>query len=119
MASTILMTMVCGAVRAQTPDVRPKLEVASVKPAGPSEQTGVPRRVAGPRSPDPTLFVCDRCSLSDMVASAFHILPDQISGPAWLDGDRFTISAKVPSGTTPEPLRLMQQDLLEERFNST
>jgi uncharacterized protein (TIGR03435 family) len=52
-----------------------------------------------------------------MVVSAFHILPDQISGPAWLDGDRFTISAKVPSGTNTEQLRLMQQNLLEERFN--
>jgi len=72
---------------------------------------------AGALHPD-TLFVCDRCTLSDMVVSAFHILPDQISGPAWLDGgDRFTISAKVPSGTTPEQLRPMQQHLLEERFN--
>ncbi|MDR3700045.1 MAG: TIGR03435 family protein [Candidatus Sulfopaludibacter sp.] len=111
------MAVVYGAACAQTPDARAKFEVASVKPAGPSEQTGGPRRAGGPRSPDPTRFVCDRCTLSDMLVSAFHILPDQISGPVWLDGDRFTINAKVPPGTTPEQLRLMQQNLLEERFN--
>lgn len=33
-----------------------------------------------------------------------------------MDGDRFTVTAKVPSGTSGEQLRLMQQALLEERF---
>ena len=94
---------------------RPQFEVASVKPAEPAPTKGI-RSVGGARSADPGLFVCDDCTLSDMVRSAFDIRSFQISGPAWMDGDRFTVTAKVPSGTTGEQLRLMQQALLEERF---
>jgi uncharacterized protein (TIGR03435 family) len=47
---------------------------------------------------------------------AYHVQTDQISGPGWLDSERYLIMAKTG---TPEPegqLRLMLQHLLTDRF---
>jgi uncharacterized protein (TIGR03435 family) len=40
----------------------------------------------------------------------------QISGPSWLETERFDITAKVPDGTPREQVPLMLQQLLIERF---
>ena len=118
--STILMTFACGAASGQPLEARPQFEVASVKPSAPAEQrSGLRRTTGGVRTPDPILFICDSCTLSDLVMSAYHIQPYQLSSPSWMESERFTVNARVPAGTTPEQLRLMQQSLLEERFKLT
>ena len=43
----------------------------------------------------------------------------QISGPSWLDGERFHISAKLPAATTRVQLREMLRNLLADRFALT
>jgi uncharacterized protein (TIGR03435 family) len=117
------MAFACGAASGQPLEARPQFEVASVKPSAPPEQRsggrGVRRTTGGARTPDPSLFICDSCTLSDLVMSAYHIQPYQISAPSWMESERFTVNARVPAGTTPEQLRLMQQSLLEERFKLT
>lgn len=95
---------------------RPQFEVASVKVADEALQGSGVRSVGGARSPDPGLFICQACTVGDMLRSAFDIRSFQIWGPEWIDLDRFTVSAKVTPGTTREQLRLMQQALLEDRF---
>jgi uncharacterized protein (TIGR03435 family) len=40
----------------------------------------------------------------------------QISGPAWIDTERFNIVAKVPKGASKDDVKLMLQNLLAERF---
>jgi uncharacterized protein (TIGR03435 family) len=40
----------------------------------------------------------------------------QIAGPAWLDTERFDISAMVAPSSTKEQVRVMLQNLLAERF---
>jgi uncharacterized protein (TIGR03435 family) len=40
----------------------------------------------------------------------------QISGPGWLDSERYDIVAKVPRGATKAECKLMMQNLLAERF---
>src|SRR5262249_40211873 len=40
----------------------------------------------------------------------------QLSGPGWLDDERFTVNAKLPQGATKEQLGPMLQNLLIERF---
>jgi len=57
-------------------------------------------------------------SLKDVVARAYSMKPYQISGPSWLDSERYNITAKIPEGArdkTPE----MLQNLLAERFHMT
>ena len=120
--SAILMAFAGNVAWSQPLEGRPQFEVASVKPAGPPEQRaggGVRRTTGGARTPDPSLFICDSCTLSDLVMSAYHIQPYQLSAPSWMESERFTVNARVPAATTPEQLRLMQQSLLEERFKLT
>jgi uncharacterized protein (TIGR03435 family) len=38
-------------------------------------------------------------------------------GPAWLDSDRFDVTAKAPTGTPTDTVRLMVQKLLADRFH--
>jgi uncharacterized protein (TIGR03435 family) len=40
----------------------------------------------------------------------------QVSGPAWLNTERYDIVAKVPAGATKEQVNVMWQKLLAERF---
>lgn len=116
---SVLMMVACATLRAQAPDGKPRFEVASVKPAAPPEQNRVPgiRRVPGPHIPDPSLFLCGSCTLTALIGSAFHLQEFQISGPDWLESERFDVTARVPPGTTAEQLRQMQQSLLEDRFH--
>jgi uncharacterized protein (TIGR03435 family) len=122
-SNTILIIFACGAGWSQPSEPRPQFEVASVKPAPPPEQRsggrGAPRSTGGARTPDPSLFICDSCTLSELVLSAFCIQPYQLSAPSWMESERFTVNARVPVKTTVEQLRLMQQNLLAERFKLT
>lgn len=103
--------------------VEPKktFEVASVKPSAPPGGTANMVRMMmgsrfGPGTADPTRWACDNCPLSMLLTQAYNLKRFQITGPAWLDSERFDISARVAEGATKEDLRLMQRSLLEERF---
>ena len=122
-ANTILMLLACGAGWGQQSEARPQFEVASVKPSTPPVQNsggrGVRSSTGLPRTPDPILFICDSCTLANLVMSAYHIQPYQLAAPSWMESERFTVNARVPVGATAEQLRLMQQSLLEDRFKLT
>jgi uncharacterized protein (TIGR03435 family) len=105
---------------------QPRFEVASVKPAA-RDQTGPARVRGGPGTSDPERIMEPHSSLLRLIHHAYssggaedplHSLDwDQISGPAWLSAEYYTVDAKVPAGTTKEDLRLMWQALLAERFH--
>jgi uncharacterized protein (TIGR03435 family) len=51
---------------------------------------------------------------------AYEVLSDDLlSGPGWLDSERYTIVAKFPPGTSQAQLHAMLQNLLVERFGLT
>jgi uncharacterized protein (TIGR03435 family) len=54
--------------------------------------------------------------LKNVLINAYDVNEYQISGPNWLDGERFDIVAKIPQGATKEQFRLMLRNLLAERF---
>lgn len=120
--SALLITLVYTAA-GQSQEKLPEFDAASVKPVRPPDQSGakrgVPRSTGIIRMPDPGSFVCDFCTLSDLVLSAFHIQSFQLSAPSWMEEEHYAVNARVPKGTTPEHLRLMQQSLLAERFKLT
>ena len=102
----------CFAAHAQ-----PAFEVASVKASKPPD--GTPRGIGcrgGPGTSDPGLITCENMSPSLLVTMWYDIMRFQLSGPDWMDGTRFDVTAKVPPGTTKEQVRLMEQNLLAERF---
>jgi uncharacterized protein (TIGR03435 family) len=103
---------------AQTDTVPLEFEVASIKPyvpqAGPAMSGGGKR--GGPGTSDPGQVSWDGVSLKSLITTAYAVKVYQVSGPEWLDTQRFSIVAKVPAGTTQEQVRVMWQNLLAQRF---
>ena len=105
---------------AQAADSNVTFEAASVKPAGPFVPGEMGGMRGGPGTGDPGRITSARATLSDLLARAYDVWLDQISGPAWLN-DRsayaYRIDATLAPNTTMEQFRLMLQNLLAERFH--
>ena len=120
-ARVALAGLPCAAAYGQpVTDPPPTFEVASVKPSRPPEGRLIGVGCSGgPETKDPGLFNCENMSSYNLLMRAYNVKRYEISGPDWLDSTRFDISAKIPPGTTKEQFRLMQQNLLAERFKLT
>lgn len=101
-------------------DAKPEFEVASIKPAAaPGAGGGMFRMgsTGGPGTRDPGRYSCEGCPLIMLVTQAYDLKRYQVgSYPSWMDTERFNVTAKVPEGATKEQFRLMQQNLLADRF---
>jgi uncharacterized protein (TIGR03435 family) len=53
-------------------------------------------------------------TLKELIVQAYKAV--DVTGPGWLNSDRFDIIAKAPPGTPEDTLRLMLQTLLVDRF---
>jgi uncharacterized protein (TIGR03435 family) len=65
---------------------------------------------------DPGMVDYKNVSLRSVIATAYEMKEYQISGPDWLDTERFDIVAKTPPNTPKGQIPLMLQNLLAERF---
>lgn len=63
----------------------------------------------------PTKVTCDQ-PLMSFLEEAFSLQPWQISGPPWLETEKFELSAIMPQGTAKDVARLMLRRMLIERF---
>jgi uncharacterized protein (TIGR03435 family) len=111
----LLLLHACAAL-AQSADAPLAFEVASIKPSVPPHTSGWGTCNGGPGSKDPGQIVCNGAALKTLVTRAFGVQAFLISGPSWLDSERYSITAKVPAGTTVEQARAMWQNLLATRF---
>ena len=97
-----------------------EFEVASIKPspsaAGRGEVTVIVGCYGGPGNNDPSLFVCQNASLSNIVTVAYGIAYWLLSAPDWMSSTRFDLRATVPEGATKDGLQVMLQNLLADRF---
>jgi uncharacterized protein (TIGR03435 family) len=89
-------------------------EIASVKRSGPGAAAD-----ALPPQQDPTRINYPGVTLKSVLAQAYGMTPEQITGPKWLADDRFDIVATLPAGTTPQQIPIMLQHLLTDRFGMT
>jgi uncharacterized protein (TIGR03435 family) len=55
-------------------------------------------------------------SLPDLIARAYGVRTFQISGPDWINANRFDVLAKLPQGASPDQVPEMLQSLLADRF---
>ena len=92
---------------------RPAFEVASIKPSPPPSTPGM-MRIGMQRAPGRVTY--SGMSLKLLIQNAFRVKNYQISGPAWLDSERFEIVAKLPEGANADQTPEMMQKLLAERF---
>jgi uncharacterized protein (TIGR03435 family) len=106
----LIVLMMCAAsvLRAQTP----AFEAASIKPLPPAADGGVHIHM----SDDDKMVNYSSVGLKDVMAYAYGVGKDQISGPAWLDNDMYAIVAKVPAGVSGKQIPAMLETLLRERF---
>ena len=89
-----------------------QFEVPSIKPA-PGRVDG---RLSIRMSEDNGRLNYTNVSLRDMLKVAYDVAEDQVTGPDWLDSERFTVAAKLPHGSKVDQIPRMLQALLAERF---
>jgi uncharacterized protein (TIGR03435 family) len=111
--------MCCAFLDGQIADRRPAFEVASVKPAPPFVNGADYRMRGGPGTDDPGQITYPRTWLGTLLTMAYGVRLDQISGPAWINTEAYSIVAKIPPNTTKDQFNLMLQNLLAERFHLT
>lgn len=70
----------------------------------------------GPGSADPGRVVYSFMPLKALLAIAYGVRQYQISGPAWIETERYDIVATIPDGATKAQFPVMLQNLLTDRF---
>jgi uncharacterized protein (TIGR03435 family) len=62
-------------------------------------------------------YVASNAALKSLITEAYRLKLDQIvGGPDWIDRDRFDVNAKAERPSSSQDLRIMLQNLLEDRF---
>lgn len=92
----------------------PSFDVATIKPAVPSTDGRTHSRIS--TDTDTGKLNYTNVSLKDVIGQAFKVQLYQISGPAWIDSERFDIEARFAPRTDARQLPLMLQALLADRF---
>src|SRR3984957_13222216 len=93
-------------------------EVASVKlspPVTPGSRVYFGPARGGPGTPDPGQITWTYATLRSLLMTAYDLKTYQLSGPAWLDTERYDIAVKVAAGTTKAQVNVMWQNLVAER----
>jgi uncharacterized protein (TIGR03435 family) len=100
-----------SAAFAQNQAPRAEFEVASVKKSTPPTQGQFNLGV----HIDGAMVSCTYLSLKSYISMAYQVPDTRITGPDWLDSERYDIVAKLPTGGRDQ-LRAMLQSLLADRF---
>jgi uncharacterized protein (TIGR03435 family) len=58
-------------------------------------------------------------AIAELMRVAYKVKPYQVSGPEWMTAERYTITAKMPAGSTRDQVPEMIASLLAERFKLT
>jgi uncharacterized protein (TIGR03435 family) len=104
-----IIFLVAGAALAQTPDARPAFEAAFIK-ANTTGNTG--SHSHGSKGQ----IVIVNQTLKSLVGQAYNVEPFQVTGPDWMEGVRFDVTAKYPPDTKNEDRAVMLRTMLEDRF---
>jgi uncharacterized protein (TIGR03435 family) len=91
-----------------------RFEVASIKVVAPTP--GRPQGRVGCFFVNPSRYTCTNASVSLMAIYAYAVKPYQIRPPVVEDTSRYNVEATVPTGTSPDQVKLMLQNLLADRF---
>jgi uncharacterized protein (TIGR03435 family) len=113
-----IFVIACGFAFGQAAKL--EYEVASVKPSppmgnGPMFMGGR----GGPGTQDPGRVTLNNMTVKSLLMQAYDVKQYQVTGPAWIDSERYDIAATVPEGASKEDARVMMQNLLAERFKIT
>jgi uncharacterized protein (TIGR03435 family) len=116
---TFCLALTAIAASAQT---KPSFEVATIKPAAPIDQAKFNAAAqSGGKRPVGANVDAHRAEylfvpLNLLLSYAYHLKPDQISGPDWMSSALFDVVGKLPEGSAKADASTMMQSLLEDRF---
>jgi uncharacterized protein (TIGR03435 family) len=99
-----LSSLLAQAGRAQS------FEVASIKPV----EAGPCRATPSPQSPGIVSYT--HFSLRTLIQVAYDVQDEELKSAGWLADSCYDISAKIPTGTGPERVPSMLQQMLADRF---
>jgi len=117
-----ILILACFLAQAQTPEKAITFDAASIKPFVAPGGRGTflfAGGRGGPGSSDPGRIHYPSVTLRNLLTIAYDVKDFQISGPGFLDGERFDVQATMPPETTKEQFHIMLQNLLAERFKVT
>jgi uncharacterized protein (TIGR03435 family) len=111
-----IFAFACGVVFGQAVEGNLTFEVASVRMAG--AQNGPTGTEGGPGSRDPEHFTGRGMPLRLYLCLAYATADcqQQISGPGWIDSEKYDVTVNISAATTKEQYQKMLQNLLTERF---
>ena len=104
-AATILAILGTATLLGQAP----QFEVATIKPNRSDGGINFPRLQNG-------TLTASNVSLLMLLQTAYDLTGSQITGPDWLDTDRFDVAGKSPEAVPDTDLMPMLQALLNDRF---
>ncbi len=90
-------------------------DAASVKAAIP-KRGPVVEPSGGPGTKDPGRIHYPAVTVQFLLERAYDVNSFQLSGPGWLETNRYDVDATLPAGTTLPQFRTMLRNLLVERF---
>lgn len=110
--------LLCASIAlGQQPNPKLTFEVASIKTAAPQAMARLQGSVdGGPGTSAPGRIRFTDMPLRVLIMRAYNVQSFQVSGPSWMDSQRFDVIAKVPDGATKEDGQIMLQNLLADRF---
>ncbi len=91
----------------------PAFDVVSVKPCQSSVGPDYNNRLTY----SPTEFTARNATLKRLIADAYGLQLDQISGPSWLDQNEYDVDARTTQASTRNQMEEMLRSVLSERFN--
>jgi uncharacterized protein (TIGR03435 family) len=112
-----ILVLACGTAYGQTAEGNLTFDVASVK-LSTGAPLGNPGTDGGPGTRYPERYATGIATLRGLLWKAYGLVDsqEQISGPGWIDTEKYAIDARVPAGATIEQFQRMLQNLLAERF---
>jgi uncharacterized protein (TIGR03435 family) len=116
-----ILTVIFGAVLAggASAQTAPAFEVASIRVAQSAGRgEGMHGMPAGIRT-EPGTVTMRTATFRSVVRWAYNVVDFQVTGPDWIDQQRYDIVAKAPGAASEEQMRLMMQTLLADRFKLT
>jgi len=116
--TTGVAVVLCASIAlGQQPNPKLTFEVASIKPAAPQAMVLFQGSMdGGPGTPAPGRIRFTDVPLRVLIMRAYDVQSFQVSGPSWMDSQRFDVIAKVPDRATKEDAQIMLQNLLEDRL---
>src|ERR1700748_3383446 len=91
------------------------LLLAPLLPLASAVAPGQPRRAPAPDGSDNDIHLIGT-SLRELIERAYHLAPQQVAGPDWLDVVAVDLTDHVPPGTTADQVPHLLQIILAQRF---